>query len=328
MTHIQKDYDLRGFTLVELLVVIAIIGILIAMLLPAVQAAREAARRMQCSNNVKQIALAAHMYESTHGHFPVGYGYMNCTIGNSDGDDPEWPWILRLFPYLELDASLQDIDWTWNPGIAMTGIPSGNEKIISAQVGSLQCPSDPSVKNRFNENGNCEASCPYGRTSYAGNFGQGRMESTSTNRKAGVFGFNYGARLKDIRDGTSQTLLTSELIPGGECSIRGAIAYDEGPVFMVDYAPNDKTPDMTRWCDSTDSHLTGVVSPCFYIGGLLGGPSLPLNMVLHTSRSKHPGGVNSGMCDGSVRFVNSTISLDVWQAMGTAAEGETVEIED
>lgn len=319
----MRKHNQHGFTLVELLVVIAIIGILIAMLLPAVQAAREAARRMQCSNNVKQVGLAVHMYADANGHFPVGYGYMNCEIRQSDGDDPEWPWVLRLFPYMELDSSLQDIDWTWNPGMSALGIPDGNEKIVSAQIPGLQCPSDPMVKNRFNENRNCASSaCPYGRTSYAGNFGQGRMEVDL--RRAGVFGFNYGAKIRDIQDGTSQTLLTSELIPGGECSIRGAIAYDEGPVFMVDYTPNDRTADTTRWCDSTDSHLKGAESPCFYIGGSGGGLPLPLNMVIHTSRSKHPGGVNSGMCDGSVRFVDSMISLEVWQAMGTAAEGETI----
>ena len=99
-------------------------------------------------------------------------------------------------------------------------------------------------------------------------------------------------------------------------TIRGAIAYDEGPAFMVDYTPNDKTPDLTRWCDPTDSHLTGAVSPCFYTSGNRGILGAVLNMVRHTSRSRHPGGVNSGMCDGSVRFVSSMISLEVWQAIG------------
>ncbi len=315
----------RAFTLVELLVVIAIIGILIALLLPAVQAAREAARRMQCSNNVKQVGLAVHMYHQSHGHFPPGYGYMISGIGKSGTYDPEWPWILRLFPYMELDDSLKDIDWTWNPGIAFNGIPVGNQKIIMADISGLQCPSDPTASKSFNEDGICSAaSPPYGRSSYAGNFGRGQMEANV--RIDGVFAYNHGAKIRDISDGTSHTLLVSELIPGGSCTIRGAVAYDEGPVFMQDHTPNSRALDMVRWCDPVDGQADAV-APCLNNGGS-SGVLTQLNMVVHTARSMHPGGVNTGMCDGSVRFVAENIPLEIWQALGTPDGGESIDEDD
>jgi prepilin-type processing-associated H-X9-DG protein len=222
---------------------------------------------------------------------------------------------------MELDDSLKDIDWTWNPGIAFNGIPVGNQKIIMADISGLQCPSDPSASKSFNEDGACSAtSPPYGRTSYAGNFGRGQMEANS--HIDGVFGYNRGASLRDIRDGTSHTLLTSELIPGGNCTIRGAVAYDEGPVFMQDHSPNSRALDMVRWCDPADGK-PDAVAPCLNRGGHLG-VLIQLSMIVHTARSMHPGGVNAGMCDGSVRFVDDTIPLDLWQGLGTPDGGESV----
>lgn len=310
----------KGFTLVELLVVIAIIGILIALLLPAVQAAREAARRAQCTNNCKQVCLALHMYHDAHGQFPPGYGYI------TDSSYCEWPWCMRLFDYIEQDAVVDSIDWTWNPGYAFAGIPVGNQQAIEANIAILQCPSDPSAAKRFDEEGTCSEyvqNPPYGRTSYAGNFGRGQMEADD--HVDGIFAKNSNTSIRDITDGTSNTTLVSELVAGGTCSIRGAVAYDEGPVYMHNYSPNDPTPDMTRWCDENDGN-NSAKSPCIYSSGTLGGGILSndLNMVLHTSRSMHAGGVNSGLCDGTVRFVSEDIDLDVWWALGTPAGGEVL----
>jgi hypothetical protein len=118
----------------------------------------------------------------------------------------------------------------------------------------------------------------------------------------------------------------SELIVGGECTIRGAHSYDEGPVFMVYYAPNDPTPDSVRWCDPTDGQ-PGAPSPCAWASGNVGDLGVgvgSLNKVLHTSRSMHPGGVHIALCDGSSRFVSQTIALDVWRALGTPNGGEVI----
>ncbi|MEA1950805.1 MAG: DUF1559 domain-containing protein [Planctomycetota bacterium] len=131
----------NGFTLVELLVVIAIIGILIALLLPAVQAAREAARRMQCSNNVKQIALALHNYHGAHEHFPPGDGYQ-------PPHGQEWSWAVRAFDYIEQDRTGEGLDWDfshWQDGPGTIRPTPQLLEILTAQIPTFHCPSDPRV---------------------------------------------------------------------------------------------------------------------------------------------------------------------------------------
>lgn len=185
-----------GFTLVELLVVIAIIGILIALLLPAVQAAREAARRMQCTNNVKQLALAVHMYHDVNSQFPPGYGYAGT----------QWAWVARLFPYIEQAPGAAKFNWTKNPAGNYT---SPEAPVLIAPYSFLQCPSDVTVGTNWNAGRVCSATATppegFSRTSYAGNFGQddpkvpesGRMEHASHVR--GIFAANYGIPLRHIK---------------------------------------------------------------------------------------------------------------------------------
>jgi len=310
----------RGFTLVELLVVIAIIGILIALLLPAVQAAREAARRAQCSNNVKQIGLALHMYHDTAKRFPPGYGYM---VPPNPGWK-EWPWCPRIFPYIEQAPLAKQIDWGFPTGTTSPTLPDERRQreIIEAQIPTFLCPSDPQAETPYNNDNSCEypQAPKFGRISYAGNFGRGQMEADP--RIKGVFGKDYGAAIRDCLDGTTNTLLTSELIVGHEGTIRGVHSYDEGPVFMTDLSPNDPTGDLVRWCDADDQPPSR--GPCQYSGSGNRGVLTQLNMVLHTSRSMHPGGVMAGLCDGSVRVISETIALDIWWALGTPDGGEVI----
>ena len=327
--QVSRKWKRRGFTLVELLVVIAIIGVLVALLLPAIQAAREAARRSQCMNNSRQIGLALQNYHSTHGSLPPGYGPLpegGYGQGLAGGTPyAEWSWAARLFGYLEQAAISGAIDWDWNPG-QVASAPATIKEVITAKVSSFHCPSDDSVNTNFNEGKVCYAGGAldegYGRLSYAGNFGQGQLEAVKAPdgpKLDGVFSYNHGDSFRQITDGTSNTLLIAEIIPGGPCSIRGVFAYDEGPVFMQDYVPNSTVPDLVRWCDKEDDVSLGVytAAPC--------NPQLSkLNMVLHTARSRHPGGIVTGFCDGSTRYISDNINLIVWKAYGTPREGEIV----
>jgi type II secretory pathway pseudopilin PulG len=305
--------------LVELLTVVAIVGILVALLLPAVQAAREAARRAQCSSNCKQVSLAMHLYEQANRQLPPGYGYFRQPYGSGDSEEPEWPWCPRLFAYIEETALYQAVNWGWNPGLSSGVFAAGQQPILAAKISTFLCPSDNNSDGLWNADNKCTgmSNLLYARISYAGNFGRGQLEAPS--RIKGVFGYNYGARFSEIHDGTSNTLLTSELVVGTDCSIRGAHSYDEGPVFMQDYTPGDPTPDLVRWCDPADGHSP--LAPCLWTGNNSGTLS-KLNMVLHTSRSTHPGGVTVSMCDASVRFISNEIDLKTWQALGTPAGNE------
>jgi prepilin-type N-terminal cleavage/methylation domain-containing protein len=312
-----------GFTLVELLVVIAIIGILIALLLPAVQAAREAARRSQCANNLKQMALGVHNYESAYRRFPIGYGILQapCCAGNTL--PYEWTFANRLLPYVEEQALYDMLDYRQSPGGPWTGLSAANQTVVSAQIATYLCPSDPGAPSPFISTA-CESAGsgaggeqygPYGRLSYLGNLGLGKMEDPArlTNqRMQGVFWYNWGARISDIADGTSSTMLLSEVIVGVGCTIRGVHSYDEGVVYMHSYTPNDPTPDQERWCSGMDPPQAGCVNISI------------TNMVLHTARSYHPGGVQSATCDGAVHFMAETIDLGTWQALGTSKGQEVI----
>ena len=314
----------NAFTLVELLVVVTIIGLLIALLLPAVQAAREAARRVQCANNLKQLGLALSNYENMHGMYPPGHGFVPASdYGTGKSSENVWSWPARLFPYVDQESLANVTDWSENA----CNSQSANTKSIKAiQVPAFLCSSDVGSRIRKNEGKACKtpdgslATGFGGRISYGGNYGQGQMEAAK--RVPGVFGFNSTIRVSEIYDGTSNTLALSELLVGHACTVRGVHSFQEGPVIMVDYSPNDPTPDLVRWCDPADG-LSNAAAPCLWSSGNWGTLS-QTNMVLHTSRSAHPGGVQTVLCDGSVHFVNQTIALSVWQALSTPAGGEAV----
>jgi prepilin-type N-terminal cleavage/methylation domain-containing protein len=314
-----------GFTLIELLTVVTIIGILVALLLPAVQSAREAGRRVNCGNNVRQLALAIHAYHAAFGQFPPGNGYIGPATSSQ-----EWTWADRLFPYIDQPALASMINWSWASGW-LWDLSAEQIELESAQVPTFLCPSDPTAATSWNQNGGCYApgtsSKPLtmGRICYGASYGKGQMEEAlppNGARVYGVFYTNSNTQIAKISDGTSNTLLIAELIVGHGCTIRGAHSYDEGPLFMVNYTPDDPTPDLVRWCDQADG-APGAESPCLRSSGDWGTLN-ELNMVLHTSRSMHPNGVQAATCDGSVHFVNNAISLGMWQALATPAGGEVV----
>ena len=290
---------LHGFTLVELLVVITIIGILIALLLPAVQAAREAARRMQCSNNMKQLGVAMHLHLEAKGVLPPGH-----TWPNDDWSARESVWIVYLMPYLELDNIYATINWKQPFGQSSNSPNYYQREAVRAQPPVLLCPSNDVVERLYDDT--------YARLNYAANNGLGPMEegertSLPTTRETGVFSLNSAKTAADIRDGLSNTAFLAELrtVPGFD--YRG-MHYPEGVLYHTNCTPNSlandqvhngacvSLPDMPC-VDSFSSHTN--------------------RKLILTTRSQHPGGVNLLLGDGSSRFVGDSISLDVWRALGT-----------
>ncbi|MDD4268102.1 MAG: DUF1559 domain-containing protein [Pirellulaceae bacterium] len=309
----------RGFTLVELLVVIAIIGILIALLLPAVQAAREAARRSQCTNNLKQLGLAMHLHHDTKKMLPPGV-----TSGRNDGtakDKPLSPhqcgWSAFLFPFIEQSALDSLIDWT-----AVNGdfYSVAGKNVCGLPVPLFFCPSDTTPPP------NTLGTLLFARGNYVANNGigpsiehrggPGHTAPAYMERPGGVFYINSWLKFADIKDGTSQTVMISEIrCPKDPRDGRGIMHYQEGPLYHHNYTPNSLVPDEIReaWCFTTPK------APCI-------GAFTMWNEIKYiaTARSSHPGGVNVLLGDGSVRFIGETIALNTWQALSSPelVEGE------
>ena len=302
----------RAFTLVELLVVITIIGILIALLLPAVQAAREAARRMQCGNNLKQVGLAMLNYESVHGRLPIGltWGYHHSAF-------------VRLLPYVEQQA-LHD---TWDYKQRIFNLP--NTKVISAHISTYICPSD-TASGRWMEDTNTPVNDRFARSNYAVCFGSTTWWTTSAMITDGAFQNNVGRLLSSFTDGTSNTIVASELIAGLDDNYnddhvqdaRGLWAHGIMGAMMYTHrdTPNSTTPDnmLIEHCAPVLPEL-----PCAPTSGY---PNLGPEYAC--ARSRHPGGVNALFGDGHVSWYNNTVKWQVWNDLSklsgriTIAQGE------
>jgi prepilin-type N-terminal cleavage/methylation domain-containing protein len=306
-----------GFTLVELLVVIAIIGILVALLLPAVQSAREAARRMQCSNNIKQMALAMHSHHDAKGHFPHGtYNYLDDT-GNTPapytGSQDRRCWLHDLLPYVE-QQSLYDQFSTYmkTPGNSALGFP-GMMQVVRSTV----CPSDglsPKMKTFWGGFGTDHQGFSGNVIACAGN---DYFNAGGPPKSAEINGICFAisrVNMGDISDGTSNTLLVSELILSpdvGSHDIRGRYYNPAhgGVLFSTRVTPNTLVPDRLDWC--SDNPIPR--APCVWTG----------TDMFVSARSHHMGGVNAGLGDGSVRFINNSIDAILYKALGSRNGGET-----
>ena len=306
-----RNPRLAGFTLVELLVVITIIGILIALLLPAVQAAREAARRMQCTNNLKQIGAALHMHHEQKGVFPVGHFWGAKCNGNEKGYGAEATWITYLLPYIEQNNLDSQINWDYAFGYA-----SGGDRVLrpvtSATIPLFICPSIGPVNLVFDES--------YVRGNYAGNNGIGPMAEVSaapTREETGVFFINSTTSAASVKDGLSNTAFVAEIVTVAGDDMRGMLHFPEGPLYHHNYTPNSSTYDEVRqgMCMNVQQ------APCD--DGLF---SNSMNRQLTmTARSVHPGGACLLLGDASVHFVSDNISLNTWRAIGTPNGNEPVQ---
>ncbi len=318
MNSVRKEFLAKnGFTLIELLVVIAIIGVLVGLLLPAVQTAREAARRSACSNNVKQLGLALNNYHDARRQFPSAQSDKKVSLLRAT-------WFLYTLPFLELNTLYDQIDWEQNLVFIRTP-----RNVIETQIATIRCPSDfvaPTKKPRG----------VY--SNYGANYGAYPMFGSNAD---GVVFYESETQIKDITDGTSKTMLLGESLVSPAIGDTYNVAYEPrgciwdseqgGAIFSARVEPNSATADSFAYCQtSTDSYWIKH-TPC----------SAAATVGRHyAARSLHAGLVMVGMVDGSVRSVSNDVEswqpgatvdnstqwqpswLGVWQKMAARADGQ------
>jgi prepilin-type N-terminal cleavage/methylation domain-containing protein/prepilin-type processing-associated H-X9-DG protein len=336
----------QAFTMIELLVVIAIMGVLLALLMPAVQKARAAANRTQCSNNIKQLALALHNYHDTEGSFPPSM--------KSDAQFDYWSALAFLNPYLEqtaihnqLDLTVPLYEYTGNPPDfydvpqGKNPPPGGNPTAVGTTIPLFLCPSDIYRPVSFNK-----YSIPsFGPTNYAFCLGTGVKGGGSCKDTDGCFFIGSNIKFKDIVDGQSNTVVISESTlgqgPSGDDVPRPDVVDPLTTYVAVPYptlgpltdtacasAPIINYTDLRgfQWaageirCASYNHYLT----PNAPVPDCVGLDVDFSDIGWRGARSRHAGGVNASLADGSVRFVSDDISLTIWRALATRAGGELV----
>ncbi len=309
----------RAFTLIELLVVIAIIGVLIALLLPAVQAAREAARRAQCTNNLKQIGIALHNYHDAVGSFPPGF--LSRPGPDGDNNGPGWGWAALSLAQLEKGTIYNAINF---------GLPiewSANSTARQTEIQTFFCPSDARLEPRFTVVDESTSSaalgapiCVVASSNYVGSFGKGDVSSLypyspdddppGRDHGEGLFFRNRAVRISAILDGTSQTLAAGERSQNlSRATWTGAISHAAVPITFLQ-AEEGLDPE------GGDALIVS------HTGELDGPNSRPA----HADQfwGTHPGGAMFLFADGSVRFIKEKRPLAIFQALATRAGGEVV----
>jgi prepilin-type N-terminal cleavage/methylation domain-containing protein len=350
--HVSVRHRRAGFTLVELLVVIAIIGILIALLIPAVQAARESARRTQCANNLKQLGVAVHNYHDAFKKIPPGDLYPR-VAGVSSG----WTWSghWQLLPYVENDQ----LKTAFTDDDTVRMFVAGNIPFATTQVPHLRCPSDPSTYTwSLHDHPTVFSNVIY---NYVGNRG-GPYQFSPEN---GTFispqlatPSNKVVTLDGIKDGTANTAMFSECLTALSPAPRTGTKDDRRSFFEVPMNNGNTAADVTAFIQSCRSIPAGTAPfenlsvrgqgwqraypwhmihfyynhvdvpngrSCCNREGCRRGNSWNVDRFgTAPPSSNHPGGVELAMADGSVRFVNNSVAPPVWWAIGSRRGGEAI----
>jgi prepilin-type N-terminal cleavage/methylation domain-containing protein len=335
-----------AFTLIELLVVIAIIAILIALLLPAVQQAREAARRTQCRNHMKQFGLGLHNYHDNFNTFPVS----GTNVANTAPSGPQANWIVRTLPYMDQSPIYNKVNFSFPGGVFDQPLPDGTF-LRGVSIPYLHCPSDAYPEKVLFQN---MANWDQTLTNYSGSAGSQWVSSgraacrpfvgfaqygdTVAERGAtcnpgqlsGFFGWGCVAvRIRDVTDGTSNTIIVGEILPS--CA-------------MVDPS-NTNTPVAWYWVNGPQNGGTTITpineytscrgSTKISIPDCANPPTPPTTgaaarhvdharQFSYGFKSRHVGGVHFTLADGSVRFVSENINHQMYQALGGKADGKTI----
>lgn len=330
-----------GFTLIELLVVVAIIAILIALLLPAVQQAREAARRTQCRNNLKQLGLALHNYLDAFRVFPPTF-----CVGPGGGG--EWSLQARLLPYSDQGNMYNAIDFSLNYNQTSTTFPNG---IKALRIPLLLCPTDPNDRQRTNATTGAPEHYPL---CYAANLGTWQVFNPASGRFGdGAFGPNSKTSDRDFTDGMSNTLCLSEVkaftpyARNASSPLSANVAPPANVAEVCTYVSGatqfQKDSGHTEWADGRAHHVgfTTTFTPNTAVlctNGPNGTQDVDYNSQREdipegtpnptyaavTSRSWHEGIVHTLLMDGSARAISENIDLQTWRNLGTRQGGEVV----
>ena len=314
----------RGFTLIEMLVSMSVIGILIGLLLPAVQSAREAARRARCAGNLKQIALAMHGYHDVQGSLPPGK--KGCCWGT---------WLIFILPQVEQQALFNAYNFAGNntPGLPpsydtdLRYFGAANRTVTSTSLAVYLCPSDRTNAPISLTTGGVTVSCT--SQNYTANFGNTLQiqDDLPGNPFGGAPFSDVGSPvgdhsrpgkptvgLRDLVDGSSHTMLASEVVVGQGPDLRGFSWWGDAAGFETYLSPNSTSPDVlaeAAYCSNLPPN-----PPCI--------ASSPALTDLYAARSRHPGGVHVAMGDGTVRFIRDSIQLRIWRALSTTRGNEVV----
>ena len=315
----------RAFSLVELLVVIGIIGVLVALLLPAVQSAREASRRSSCGNNLRQLGIALNNFHAAQKVFPAGRGLPNPRVFSA---------IAYLLPYVEESTLQGQLDLSSAPmDLVIAGVPysgAANHWAATFVVPMLQCPSDAA-------NGRVEGS-EFGGTNYAACVGSGKVNFGTLKDADGVFYLGSKTAFKNLLDGSSHTAAFSERMLGNGIATTASLPsipklyiLELGTGVDVEVVPCGTKGTGNWYAQRGAKWILGNYGNTLYNhyyppnATEMDCMNLAQQKAMMAARSNHPGGVYLLCCDGSLRFIEDGIAVNAWQAFATRAGGESFE---